>query len=133
MHYYLERTKRTALLLLLLSFVLSACQSKPRYLIDDDTFAAILADMMVIEKLPVSKEERLKRANAVFEKYNVSPEDYAKTKLYHKRDVDFWQRIYQKTMKQLEKKAKEQQQQMHPPKNRPHPPEKKAPPARKSV
>ena len=109
-NYKRQLTVLTAILL----FGMASCQNKPDYLIDDDTFAAVLAEMMLIEKLPVSKEERIRRTQAVFEKYKVSPESFAKTKLYHKRDVDFWQRIYHKTMKQLEKKAEEQRE-----KNRP--------------
>jgi len=114
MHYLMTPFKKGLLLFLVLLFALTSCKSKPSYLIDEDTFAAILADLMVIEKLPVSKAERLKRTQAVFEKHGVSPEAFTKTKLYYKRDVDFWQRIYKKTMKQLEKTAKERHKKIHP-------------------
>ncbi len=133
MRFFMWQVNKGLLFVLVLLFVLTSCESKPDYLIDDDTFAAILADIMVIEKLPVSKEERLKRTQAVFEKFDISPESFAKTKLYHKRDVDFWQRIYQKTMKQLEKKAHEQRDKARPKQKKPATPTKNRLPARKSV
>ena len=72
----------------------SGCSNKDKNLIGKDTFAKIMADMLVIENLNVMENEKSVLIQKVLSKYQTDQKAFERTREYYKRDPQFWIKVY---------------------------------------
>lgn len=77
---------------LLLLFPLTACQeSEPEYLIDEDTYIMIFAELAIIDQYDpklLKNRTREEMRDSVYQHYNVSKEDFRRSHEHYEENID---------------------------------------------
>jgi len=108
------------------SVLQAGCTSHPRGLLSQKSFAAVLAEMMITEKLPLKEKDKTVLIRKALAAHHVSPAQFRQTKLYYKNDVDFWLGVYRKVEKIIADKQAEYQKKI----SRTVPPDQRHSPAK---
>ncbi len=100
--------KRHNLVIILLTFFLtfffSTCSKVDKKIIPEAKFTEVLGDIMIISNLGIPQTERAALLKTVFEKHEISVEQFRFTRDHYKKDAAFWIRVYNRAQEQIRDK-----------------------------
>ena len=94
------------ILTLLVAFMFHGCHKKDSDLLKKKTYAAVLTELMVIEKLGTDKVHKTVLVQAVLDSFNITSEQFKATTEHYKEQPDFWLKMYKLTEKKVTEKEK---------------------------
>jgi hypothetical protein len=93
-----SQTKKLSLfficLTILITIFISDCSKTDKKILKQEKFVKILADMLVIENLGISENEKSALMQKVFQKHHTDQQTFKKTREYFKKDPKYWIKVY---------------------------------------
>ncbi len=90
-------------------FMFHGCAKKNPDVLKKKTFAAVLTELMVIEKLGTDEVHKTALTQAVLDSFQVTAEQFSVTTEYYKENQKFWLKMYKSVENKITEKEKELQ------------------------
>ena len=97
---------KTVFFIIIICFasIFNRCSSRPDNVIGKKLFVKILAEFLIIEKLPVSDIKKQKLIKKILAEYKVNTDQFKAAEEYYKKDDKFWLSVYKKAQERIEGK-----------------------------
>lgn len=79
----------------ILTIFISSCSFNGENIIPREQFVVVLANLLVIERLPISEDEKLLLIKKTFEENKVTIEQFYQTRERYREDPDYWISVYE--------------------------------------
>lgn len=89
----------------LITIFISSCSLNGQNTLTREQFVVVLAELMVIERLPISENEKLLLIKKMFEENKVTSDQFYKTREQYSEDPDYWISVYEEAKNIFKLKA----------------------------
>jgi hypothetical protein len=84
----------TIILTKIITIFISSCSINGKNILPREQFVVVLAELMVIERLPISENEKLLLIKKTFDENKVTSDQFYKTREQYSEDPDYWISVY---------------------------------------
>ena len=88
-------------------FMFHGCEKKDSDILKKKTYASVLTELMVIEKLSADESQKTILIKAVLDSFKISAKQFEATTQHYKENPKFWLKIYKLAEKKITEKEKQ--------------------------